>query len=371
MNRREFLRLSAAAGTALAGGGILSGCDMEALALTGVRIVDPHAHPDQFYADNPANVDESSTLATIVEIGMVASSFSAIGDRNYAGAGVPGVQEYQHTNYQLSKVEALAAAGQVRKVLKASDIPFALGPGVPPGAILSIEGGDPLTSDTVGADPFAISTQRLNAFYGLGVRIITINHYRNNDLGDCQNRHQTWDPGPPNGGLTELGAHVVTEMQKKGMLVDVAHSNPATLQGIVELAKGAKKPVIDSHTSPHPDGDLSHYKRLRTRDEMERIAETGGVVCSWPYAYSTGTVTRRTFTDWAREIVAMKKALGMEHVGLGTDGGGVLPEMIDGYRGVQDLGKLALEMRIAGLSQKDVAAFFGGNLLRVLKACIG
>jgi len=38
---------------------------------------------------------------------------------------------------------------------------------------------------------------------------------------------------------------------------------------------------------------------------------------------------------------------------------------------VQDLGFLAVEMRKVGLSKKDVQAFFGGILLRVLKECIG
>lgn len=52
-----------------------------------------------------------------------------------------------------------------------------------------------------------------------------------------------------------------------------------------------------------------------------------------------------TFKDWAGEILEMKRGLGMEHVGLGTDGGGHLPKLIDGYRDVCDLTKLVVAMK--------------------------
>jgi len=369
MKRREFLRFSAAIGASLAGGGILSSCDWEQyLALEGVRILDPHAHPDQFYTENPGVIDNTSTLSGIVEIGMVASSFAAIGDLHYLGTGVPGVGEYEGTKYQLSKVQALADAGKVKPVLSASDVPFFLRSGIPPGAIFSIEGGDPLTTGTVGADPFAVASARLVEFHDLGVRTITLIHYRNNDLGDTQSARPDRDPGPANGGLTPLGKHVVSRMQELGMVVDVAHASLSTLQGVAAISR---RPIVDSHTSLKPTDDPTIFRRLRTWEEMETIAATGGIVCTWPYAYEYGGVRRMTFADWAAEIVRMKQRLGMAHVGLGTDGGGNLPSLIEGYTGVQDLGFLAVEMRKVGLSKRDVQAFFGGNLLRVLKECIG
>jgi microsomal dipeptidase-like Zn-dependent dipeptidase len=44
--------------------------------------------------------------------------------------------------------------------------------------------------------------------------------------------------------------------------------------------------------------------------------------------------------------------------------------MITGYTGISDLGSLADAMLNTGLTQQDLAAFFGGNLLRVLRECI-
>jgi microsomal dipeptidase-like Zn-dependent dipeptidase len=104
---------------------------------------------------------------------------------------------------------------------------------------------------------------------------------------------------------------------------------------------------------------------------MELVAKTGGVVCTWPWAYKRGNAVRKTFSDWAKEILEMKRRLGMDHVGLGTDGGGHLPNLIDGYRDVRDLVKLNVAMQEIGFSQGEIGAYMGGNFYRVLKSCIG
>ncbi|MEW6719950.1 MAG: membrane dipeptidase [Thermodesulfobacteriota bacterium] len=369
MDRREFLRLSAAAGAALAGGGIFSGCDLEDLALQGVRIVDPHAHPDQFYLNVSEPADKSSLIENIVGVGMVASSFAAIGDLQYlSDPATLGAGEHESTKYQISLAQKLADDGKVKKVLKTADIPYAIGVGVLPGAIFAVEGGDPLTSGAVGADPQYIADRRIDEYYALGVRIFQLLHYRHNDLGDAQSTRIPSDPRAPYGGLRPLGAHVVARLQEKGILVDVAHADANTVRDIAEIAQ---KPVIDSHTGLRPETGETPSRRLRTWEEMEDIAGTGGVVCSWPFAWQTDSASRLTLAEWARELVLMKQRLGIAHVGIGTDGGGGLPAKVEGYAGVQDLGALALALRKAGMSQGDVKAVLGGNVLRVLKECIG
>lgn len=88
-------------------------------------------------------------------------------------------------------------------------------------------------------------------------------------------------------------------------------------------------------------------------------------------AVRSGNFRRTTFADWAKEILEMKTRLGIEHIGVGTDGGGHLPMHIDGYRDVRDLEKLARAMLDVGLSRDDINAVMGGNIYRVLQACIG
>ena len=153
-------------------------------------------------------------------------------------------------------------------------------------------------------------------------------------------------------------------MEEIGMVVDVAHAGPTTFRDILSVVT---KPVIDSHTNPCA-GDHER-SRMRPWKEMELVARTGGVTCTWPYAYKT--LPRKTVADWAKEIVEMKQNLGIEHVGLGTDGGGNIVNLVEGYRDERDIGNLAAAMLEVGLSKDDVAAYMGGNVLRVLKQCIG
>jgi microsomal dipeptidase-like Zn-dependent dipeptidase len=61
----------------------------------------------------------------------------------------------------------------------------------------------------------------------------------------------------------------------------------------------------------------------------------------------------------------------MEHVGLGTDGGGNLPSFIEGYQDICDLPKLMKAMQEVGFKNDEIAAYMGVNFCRVLKGCIG
>jgi microsomal dipeptidase-like Zn-dependent dipeptidase len=63
----------------------------------------------------------------------------------------------------------------------------------------------------------------------------------------------------------------------------------------------------------------------------------------------------------------MKARLGIEHVGFGTDSGGGLPRVVSGWSSQASLPALIAAMREAGLSQADIAAYVGGNVLRVLR----
>jgi microsomal dipeptidase-like Zn-dependent dipeptidase len=67
----------------------------------------------------------------------------------------------------------------------------------------------------------------------------------------------------------------------------------------------------------------------------------------------------------------MKKRIGIEHVGLGTDSGGRLPGRVTGYKDVADLNKLAAAMIETGFTREDIAAYMGGNFLRVFRAYSG
>ena len=112
--------------------------------------------------------------------------------------------------------------------------------------------------------------------------------------------------------------------------------------------------------------DSSKCWRYRTWKDMELVVKTGGWARTWPIKRPA----RRTFLDWAKKILEMKRKLGMEHVGLGTDGGGGV-NCLDGYCDVRDLVYLVAAMQEVGLSSEDIKSYMGGNLYRLLQQCIG
>lgn len=356
MHRRQFLRAIAAAALAMGSSPALAFFGPPTLTksdkalLEGLIIIDAHAHPDSYKIGNKSR-DNASSLEAIREMGMAACSFAALGDTVAATRGHTTGTDYQLTKIQLDFwMDGLVKSGKVKLVKAASDIPKSTGQGYVPGAILSIEGGDALSGNP----------DRVNDFHAYGVRMITLVHLGSNELGESM----AYSQGT---GLTQKGRKVVERMQEVGVLLDVAHASALTLKHVGEISR---RPIVDSHTHPCSVPDESRCGRLRTWQGMEVVAKTGGIVCTWPMGDSRRS-KRETFQDWAREIMEMKKRIGMAHVGLGTDGGGGLPRFIDGYRDVRDLVTLVKAMQDEGFTREEISAYTGGNFLRVLQKSIG
>jgi membrane dipeptidase len=365
MERRQFIKYIISCGASLFCGDFIASYSPASndpfrhtnSVLKGIKIIDAHAHPEQFHSKIPRRVDRSSSLKSIRAIGMNASSFDAVGDMVRLSRGRISGTEYKNTMGQLGWVKSLEEKGEIKIVFKASDIPENVEKDMPFGAIMGIEGGDCLQGNL----------DKLDRFYQVGVRKLTLVHYTINALGDIMTSP------PKHKKLTAFGRKTVEHMEKIGMVIDVTHAHPLMLKDLVEVCN---KPVIASHAVPSPFKNPSRqknrmFRRMRSWDGMEMVAKTGGVVCTTPVAYRTNHHKRTTFQDWASEILEMKERLGIEHVGLGTDGGGGLPDLIKGYRDVRDLTKLAAAMKEVGLSHDDIAAYMGGNFLSVLQQCIG
>ncbi len=318
-------------------------------------MIDAHAHPARILLPDPITLSSRAVaIEPLKEFGAVTTSFSAVGDVKKGNDFYDRkAASYGQVIEQLDRAKGLIEFVGGRIVRTSSDIPKPSDPGNRIGALLAIEGADPLEKEP----------ERIEDLYRYGVRIVTPMHYRINGFGDIMTAR------PKHNGLTKEGRPLIVRMQELGIVVDVAHAHVQTLRDIAEMAG---KPLIDSHTglsySSEPTGG-----RSRTWKEMEMVVKTGGVVCTWLLAVKTRTVQRETFLDWAREIKAMKERFGIEHVGLGTDTGGYFKgtRLIEGYRNLLDLTKLADAMIEVGLTRTDIAAFLCGNLFRVLRECIG
>jgi membrane dipeptidase len=131
-----------------------------------------------------------------------------------------------------------------------------------------------------------------------------LTYNRRNPLGD--------GAGEPNdGGLSDFGRQAIAEMNRLGVIVDVAHSGWRTS---LEAAKASIKPMVASHTTCA--GLYKHF-RGKPDEAIHAICETGGLIgiCCIP-RFLGGTGDIAAFLDHIDYAV---KRFGTDHVAIGTD----------------------------------------------------
>ncbi|HEY7272713.1 MAG TPA: dipeptidase [Actinoplanes sp.] len=270
-------------------------------------------------------------------------------------------------------------------------------------SLIGIEGGHSL----------ATSLGVLRSFARLGARYVTLTH----------NDHTSWADSaaeaPAAGGLTDVGRAIVREMQRIGVLVDLAHVAPVTMHAALDVASA---PVIFSHSSARAVTD--HHRNVPD-DVLGRLPDNGGVVQltfvpsfisdevrawvvaatdererlglplaegPWPRAPHPGEDPLAVvasvpppepaddrFTAWladhprptatvaqvADHVEHAREVAGVEHIGLGGDfdGTDTLPAGLDDVSGYP---RLLAELAGRGWSEAELQALTGRNILRVL-----
>lgn len=141
-------------------------------------------------------------------------------------------------------------------------------------------------------------------FFQLGIRMMHVTYNRRNMLGDgCAET--------ANGGLSDFGRAAVAEMNRVGVIVDVAHSG---WQTSLEAAKTSTKPMVASHTTCDA---LQHHIRAKPDEVIRAICDTGGLVgiCCIPQ-FLGGKGDLVALLDHIDHVV---KTFGIDHVAIGTD----------------------------------------------------
>jgi membrane dipeptidase len=116
---------------------------------------------------------------------------------------------------------------------------------------------------------------------------------------------------PGNAGLSDFGRAAIAEMNRWGVIPDVAHSGWRTS---LETAKASVKPVMASHTSC---AALNNHIRSKPDEVIRAIADGGGLVgvcCIPEFLGRTGDI--RSFLD---HIDYLAKRFGADYIGIGTD----------------------------------------------------
>ncbi len=208
-------------------------------------------------------------------------------------------------------------------------------PGITAG-LLAIEGAHALDDDPANVEVVADA----------GFRMMSPSHFFDNAFGGSAH-------GIAKGGLTEAGREMVRRMEARGMLVDVSHASAATIADVVAMAD---RPVVSSHTGVRGVADNA---RNLDDGQLRAIANTGGLVGIgfWPTACG-GDGTDAI----VRSIRHAVDVAGVEHVGLGSDFDGAVPEPFD----ATGLVLLTQGLLDAGFDDAGVAKVMGGNVRRLL-----
>jgi len=165
--------------------------------------------------------------------------------------------------------------------------------------LITMEGVEPLGSDL----------NQLRVFYELGVRSVGLTHARTNAAGHGGIFAAS---GSPSEGLTAFGREVARECETLGVIVDLAHINPA---GFEEVLSITTKPPIVSHTNVRRYYDI---ERNISDAQIKMIGERRGVIGVNSILVSPGE-DKSTLDHYVDHIEHIAKLIGIDSVGIGFD----------------------------------------------------
>ena len=233
------------------------------------------------------------------------------------------------------------------------------------GFLITMEGVEPLGDDL----------DLLRVFYELGVRAIGLTHARTNAAGHGGIFAAS---GSSAEGLTPFGRDLVRECEKLGVIVDLAHINPAGFKEIVDLTT---KPLVVSHTNSRKFYDV---ERNISDEQIKMIGQRRGVigVNSVLVSPKQETSTLDCYVDHIQHIADL---IGIDCVGIGFDFFEFIyrqwpeskkkwmaeklttPHFIPDLTNHSHARNLTRKLIERGFSDDDIERLLRGNWLRVFK----
>lgn len=203
-------------------------------------------------------------------------------------------------------------------------------------ALLGLEGAHALNGDVANLDELEQA----------GIRIYGLTHFFDNFIAGSAH-------GIEKGGLTDAGRELVLALEKRSLIIDLAHLSPTAIDEVLAMAT---RPVVVSHTGVK--GTCEGTRNL-TNTHVDKIAAGGGLIGIG--LWSTATCGNDLYsTVKAMKYVAHR--VGVEHVALGSDWDGA----IEGFIDVSETGAITQMLMDAGFSDADVALMMGGNAIRFM-----
>lgn len=252
------------------------------------------------------------------------------------------------------------------------------------------------------AYPLGDSLDELPLWVARGVRYVGLTHIGHNQFAGSSNPLERLFDADEDPGLSELGRDLVRALNDHGVLVDVSHVGKRSM---LEATALSRAPVIASHSSAH-----GLYANARNLDDeqLRAIRDNGGVAQMVAFRSYVADVDPRilegqaalrerhlpagwqaaseqAIADYQQAVAQLRRdyddvtlarfidhvdyavdLIGIDHVGMASDfdgGGGV-----QGWDDASETLNVTWELLRRGYSEEQIAALWGGNVLRVLRA---
>lgn len=246
------------------------------------------------------------------------------------------------------------------------------------------------------SSPVEADLSLMSAFRQLGVVMMGVTHFKNNDLGDSATDRPEWH------GLSPKGRDFIAEANRLGIMLDASHASDEVLRQTIRLSRA---PVICSHSGAravfdHPrnlsdddirllaahgsviqitafsdymianppnavrDGEMKPIIERLVRDQSMDKADRRSLITRMREIDGRHGHRRASFDDFMNHLLHAIEVAGVDHVGISGDldgGGGV-----DGLDSVADYPRITAALAQQGFTQQDIAKIWGGNALRVL-----
>ncbi|MFN7936871.1 MAG: dipeptidase [Bryobacteraceae bacterium] len=352
--------------------------------LKDILIFDAHIDTPRYFLDEGYKLNERHTY---YELDLPRLKEGRVGAVLFGIYAQP--QDFQPFEWMPRSLEVIDAlheevkrnAGQIEFAYTSADVTRIHKSGKV-AALASLEGGH----------LFGDSERILRDFYRLGVRYVTLAHFRNSVYADSMTDERK------HGGLSPKGRDLVKEMNRMGMMVDVSHISD---EAVLDAIRTSASPVIASHSSVKA---IAPIPRNMPDEVIRAVASKGGVICSNFHAGYLNEAAYNVYIknrpqrdaeikavgkDWEkvrriqrryydlmppvnvkellRHIDHVAKLVGPDHVGLGSDFDGISGMAPRGMEDVSKYPVLVKGLMDMGYNDGDIRKMMGGNLVRVMR----
>ena len=297
---------------------------------------------------------------------------------------------------------ALLRAMEIREMVAAHPKQFELAFVAEDAARIAASGKRIVYQSIENSYPLGDDITLLRVFYRLGVRMVGFIHFKNNQFGDSATDKPEWN------GLSPKGRELASLAGDLGMVLDASHASDDVFDQMMAISRS---PIILSHSGcravfnhprniddarikklaaaggtiqinsynsylievpPNPERDKARAALGQKRRDVSAMTPREAAAAMREAARDMKEIEARypepraTFDMYMQHVTHALDLVGPDHVGVGCDwdgGGGVA-----GMEDVAAIPKITERLVKLGYSETQLAGFWGGNALRVLKA---